>query len=65
MSAEGWGYIANSKKWHYYADGGVSLCRKFMKFTQHDLEQGSNNSPDNCAECKRRLAALNVKEPTP
>ena len=53
---EGWGYISTARKWHYYRNG-TSLCHKFTKFTTHDLERGVNNSPDNCAECRRRLTA--------
>lgn len=52
---EGWGLISNSRKWHYYVNGH-SLCRGFMKFTDHDLEQGNDRSPDNCAKCQKQLA---------
>jgi hypothetical protein len=58
---EGWGYISNSRKWHYYTDDGRSLCRKFMKFSKADLEQGGDGSPDNCVECRRRLADRKAK----
>jgi hypothetical protein len=51
---EGWGYSPNiSKKWHYFVDG-TSLCHK-IGFYHSELEQGNDNSVDNCAECKRRL----------
>lgn len=53
---QGWGYISNSRKWHYYVNGR-SLCRKFMKLSSADLEQGNDDSSDNCAEC-RRLRAI-------
>lgn len=59
--SEGWGFISNSRKWHYYQSNGHSLCRKFMKFTSHDLEQGNDDSADNCTECKRRRAILTQK----
>ena len=58
---EGWGYIVNattmipSKKWHYFVEGR-SLCRRYMRFNDADLEQRNDDSVDNCAECKRRLA---------
>lgn len=52
---EGWGFPLNSRKAHYFVDT-FSLCRK-MGFYRGDLEQGNNNSPDNCAECRKRLAA--------
>jgi len=55
MSKEGWTWLYNATKWHYFVDGR-SLCGKYMLFGQgNDLEQGHNNSPDNCVSCKRKL----------
>lgn len=65
-SKEGWGTVVSagtlmpSKKWHYFKDHR-SLCGKWMRFSDNDLEQGNDNSVDNCAECKRRLAKLRAK----
>lgn len=51
---EGWGWPANSKKAHYFLEGSIrSLCGKWA-FTG-ERESGKDESPDNCAECKRRL----------
>ena len=57
---EGWGQVVSagtlsaSKKWHYFRDGR-SLCGRWVRFSNNGLEQGMDNSPDNCAECRRRL----------
>jgi hypothetical protein len=53
---EGWTWLTNSKKWHYFV-GGRSLCGGFMIFAnmQGKLEQGNNDSADNCASCKKKL----------
>jgi hypothetical protein len=51
---EGWGFPGNSKKAHYFVDG-MALCRKWG-FYSGPLEKGNDNSPDNCAECKRLLS---------
>ena len=51
---KGWGWPALSKKAHYFTDGR-SLCGKWLFWGQ--LEEGNDGSPDNCAQCKRRLAA--------
>ncbi len=50
--SEGWGFPAKSRKAHYFVDG-ISLCGKWMFFGE--LEQGNDNSPDNCATCKKKL----------
>lgn len=54
---EGWGLILNSKKWHYYQKGR-SLCGRYMKFTSHDLENGNDDSLDNCVNCRKKLIKL-------
>lgn len=60
---EGWGTVVSagtmmpSKKWHYFVDHRA-LCGRWMRFGDDDLEQGNDDSVDNCAECKRRLAKL-------
>lgn len=65
MSSEkrGWGFISNSRKWHYYVNG-TSLCRKFMKLSDN-LETGNDGSSDNCAECRRLLAISTLAKDTP
>jgi hypothetical protein len=49
---EGWGWPRISKKWHYFINKR-SLCGRFAFFGE--LEAGNNESPDNCADCKKRL----------
>jgi len=61
MSMEGWGKIGASRKWHYFKDGR-SLCRSFGCFAITHLELGNDNSEDNCAACKRKLAAIKKRE---
>jgi len=53
---EGWTWLANSSRWHYFRDGR-SLCGKFMLFADPDegYESGQDESPDNCAACKRKV----------
>ena len=56
MAKEGWGWLHNSTKWHYFREGR-SLCGKWMMLgSGDDLETGNYNSPDNCKGCKNKLA---------
>ncbi len=55
---EGWWWPRNSRKAHYMV-GTLSLCGRMSTFRQPTpgmYETGGGGSPDNCAECKRRLA---------
>lgn len=52
---EGWGKSPVSRKWHWFLANGFSLCGKVGFYFGH-VEQGKDNSPDNCAACKKRLA---------
>lgn len=62
---EGWGWPSNSKKAHYFLKnlrsvmGAQSLCYKWGFFGK--LEIGNDESFDNCAECKRRLAKRKLR----
>lgn len=49
---EGWGWPPLSKKAHYF-DGGRSLCGKWLFLGV--VEQGGDESPDNCQQCRREL----------
>jgi len=60
MKKEGWTWLYNSKKWHYFKDG-MSLCGKFMLLKSDKLEQGNDDSLDNCAICKKTLKKQNEK----
>lgn len=53
--SEGWKPLSNAKLWHYFRDG-KSLCGKWMTLSMRDVEQGNDNSPDNCKACKDKLA---------
>ena len=52
---EGWAMVMYSRKWHYFGKDGRSLCRGFGNFGSVPLSQGNDDSPDNCAMCKRKL----------
>jgi len=58
-SKEGWGWPFNSRKAHYFVPEEPqdkikrSLCGQWLYGGQ--LEQGNDESPDNCKECIRRL----------
>lgn len=54
--AEGWTYLINSKKWHYFRDGR-SLCGKWAYFGSSDFEKGKDNHPKNCSACVKKRAA--------
>ena len=58
----GWWWPSNSRKAHYICGGaGRSLCCKWGTFGQVTVQEGNDDSPDNCAVCKRRLAAMTPK----
>ena len=52
---EGWVNIIGSTRWHYIRESR-SLCGRWL-YLGNDafLEQGNNDSPDNCAACRRKL----------
>ena len=59
--SEGWGAVLQATKWHYFREGR-SLCGRAMFFGRGDnLEQGNDHSPDNCAQCRKRLASEKEK----
>jgi len=58
---EGWGFPLNSKKAHYFVDGRA-LCGKWLFFG--NLEEGNDNSPDNCTACKKAVERRKTKEAT-
>ena len=53
---KGWGFVMNSRKAHYFNGEGTSLCGRWLILSRMHLEDDNHNSPDNCAECKRRKA---------
>lgn len=62
----GWTWLSNSRKWHYftsepqYANGhrNASLCGKFMLLALPELQQGNDDSADNCKACARKAKLL-------
>jgi hypothetical protein len=54
---EGWAYLLNAMKWHYFVAGGRSLCGKWMLLSNRATEEGNDDSSDNCVACRRKLAA--------
>jgi hypothetical protein len=50
---EGWKWLINSTKWHYFRNG-TSLCGKWMNLGE-DFEQGNDESSSNCKACKTAL----------
>jgi len=57
---EGWGWTPISKKWHYFVSG-TSLCGK-IGFYRGKLEQGNDESDDNCTACKKALKRRGERE---
>lgn len=57
---KGWGWPVNSQKAHYF-HGGLALCRGWA-YTG-ELESGNDNSPDNCAKCKKLLGVPSPATP--
>lgn len=58
-SKEGWGFPTGSRKAHYFVDS-MSLCLRYG-FYFGPLEQGADNSPDNCSSCVKKLAKQEAK----
>lgn len=54
LNAEGWTWLIGTAKWHYLRNG-KSLCGKWGVVGKPTLEQGNNNSPDNCNMCRKKL----------
>ncbi len=63
---QGWAFVLGigfaTKKAHYIGEDHRSLCGRYLWFGY--VEEGKDNSPDNCAECKRRLKKLKEKKVT-
>jgi hypothetical protein len=56
---EGWVWFFNSRKAHYIKEHRA-LCGRWL-YLGSGYEQGKDDSPDNCAECKRKLQKLKGK----
>jgi len=52
---EGWGQVPGSPKWHYFRNCD-SLCRRYgFRMRDDDLQQGNDDSLDNCKACVKAL----------
>ena len=67
VGREGWTWILGSRKWHYFR-AGKALCGQFLLLSSAGLQMGGDDSPDNCALCRKRLKshpAVNQNDPSP
>jgi len=62
MKNRGWTWLTNSTKWHYFNRDNKSMCGKFMLLRLPELEDGNNDSPDNCKACRKALEQFNLSE---
>ena len=58
---EGLGFPLRSQKAHYFTEDGRSLCGKWG-FYHGSVEQGNDDSADNCTACKKALQRRKAKE---
>lgn len=56
MDNEGWTWLQNSSKWHYFRNKR-SLCKRWSLFLHPSsgYQQGGLGSPDNCKLCLKYL----------
>lgn len=60
--AEGWTFLYNSRKWHYFRNSR-SLCGRWMYLgPDKDLQLGNDTSPDNCPTCCKKLEKEREKQ---
>ena len=62
-SANGWNWIFNSPKWHYF-QGGRSICGKWLGIglgETCDDDPETDDSPDNCLACTKKVINLRAK----
>jgi hypothetical protein len=52
----GWNWLVNSRKWHFFALDGRSLCGKFMILGSNEdsSQEDKPSSPDNCKACLKK-----------
>jgi hypothetical protein len=61
---EGWAILLNSRKWHYFKNVR-SLCGNWLFLVSSSyvfVNDGNDDSPDNCKICQKKLAKLKSKE---
>jgi len=54
----GWAWPLNSRKAHYFADSGVSLCGRWMFFGPINQDQQTQTSTADCPTCHKKLNKL-------
>lgn len=53
---EGWNWMYNARKWHYFRERRSLCCKWWLPYGELDcLQQGKDESPDNCVTCKNIL----------
>lgn len=57
-SETGWVLLGSPSrgKYHWVGEDGRALCGRWFAFDWQPREHGNDDSPDNCAECRRRHA---------
>ena len=55
---EGWTYLGNARKLHYFTDDGRSLCHKWLKVWKGGpwVDWMAADDQEKCAVCRRKLA---------
>jgi hypothetical protein len=61
---EGWTWIIGQRKWHFILESGRSICGRFWMPGNPELEQGNDDSADNCVACRRKLEKRNGEKYT-
>jgi hypothetical protein len=62
LNAQGWSRPPISKKYHWFDSGEwQSLCGRYG-YAGGEREEGMDDHPDNCAECKKRAAKRKAKK---
>ncbi|HET9023873.1 MAG TPA: hypothetical protein VFN64_04835, partial [Burkholderiaceae bacterium] len=54
LMADGWTWLWNARKWHYFV-GGRSLCGRWLLLATADCRDYAEPSPDDCRACRRKL----------
>jgi hypothetical protein len=57
MKKEGWSWLINAIKWHYFVDGR-SLCGKWLAYNSDLDPHRKADLPDNCKPCQKALLKL-------
>ena len=60
MSKQGWGIVEESKKRHYFDEGGRSICGSWLFFGK--MEDDGVCREDNCKTCEKKLAKRHARK---